>query len=187
MSEQDNRPLDGTSPTPEENLESEIEINLDEETIEDDSQDETVEELKAKLAKKDETIRQVLARAKKAEAEKKQNFNKTEPKKGKDDIRQTVQELQLAEQKRQFGYTNKLSPEETDYLFKINANPSSELLNDPFIKGGLEAIRKSKRVEENTPAFGSRSQRFELPKKENLTPQDKQEQFDAYKKNRFGK
>lgn len=186
MSEQDNRPLDGTSPA-EEVAEENLEINLDEEMIEDEPT-ENVEELKAQLAKKDQAMKQILARAKAAEAKTK-NINKPEPKKGrdKDDIRETVEQLRLAEQKRQFGYANKLSPEETDYLFKLSPTPSSELLNDPFIKGGLEAIRKSKRVEDNTPALGSRSPRFELPKKENMTPADKQKAFEEHMQSKFRK
>lgn len=183
MSEQDNSQLEGTNPAPE----ADLEINLDEEVIEEPTED--VDSLKEQLAKKDQIIKQVLARAKKAEAERK-NINKPEPKeskKEKDDIRQTVAELQLAEQKRQFGYANKLSPEETDYLFKLNSNPTSELLNDTFIKGGLEAIRKEKRVEANTPSLGSRSQKFELPKKADMTPAERQQAFDEYRKARFGK
>lgn len=167
MSEQDNSQLDGTNL----DTDNDLEINLEEE-IEDDSQDE--------LAKKDEIIKQLTARAKKAEAISK-NFKNKEPKeKESDDIAQTVQELKLAETKRQFGYSNNLSPEETDYIFKVNPTPSSELLNDPFIKGGLDAIRKVKRVDANTPASGSRSPKFQLPKKEDLTIEDKQKAFEEY-------
>lgn len=185
MSEIDNSQLDGTNLATEDTNNEEIEINLEEETIEDDGKT----DLEKELAKKDSIIRQLTARAKKAEAERK-NFNKPEPKtvkEGKDDIRQTVAELQLAEQKRQFGYANRLSPEETDYLFKLNSSPTSDLLNDPFIKGGLEAIRKEKRVEANTPSLSSRSQKFELPKKADMSREDKENAFAEYRKARFGK
>lgn len=176
MSEQDNREQELSNP------EEQIDINLDEEVIEEESEDS--EDKDAIIAKKDSVIKQLTARLHKKNSENK-NFNKPEPRKeSKDDIRQTVEQLKLAESKRQFGYANKLSPEETDYMFKINPNPTSELLNDPFIKGGLEAIRKSKRVEENTPRFGSRSQRFEVVNKKDMTADDKQKAFEEFMKSR---
>jgi hypothetical protein len=174
MSEQD-QPLEGTN----QETEAEIDFNLEEEEISED-QDEIIK-------KKDEAIRQLTARAKKAEALAKNITNQSRKAevKGEDteDIKQTVQELKLAETKRQFGYANGLSPEETDYLFKISPNPSKELLEDPFIKGGIEAIRKTKRAEQNTPALNSRSPRFEVPKKKDLTLDDKQKAFEDYMSN----
>ncbi len=131
------------------------------------------------IARKDAIIRQLTARAKKAEA-KVEPRQITKEDKGNDDIRQTVQSLQLAETKRQFGYQNGLSPEETDHIFKINSNPTKEILEDPFVKGGLQAIRAKRRVEDNTPQTSSRSPRFELPKKEDLTPDDKQKAFEDF-------
>lgn len=173
MSEQDNSQQEGINP----DTEAEIDIDLDSEVITEDS-----EEI---IKKKDEAIRQLTARAKKAETLVKQ-FNSKSPEKEEkkepisDEVVKTVQELKLAEVKRQFGYQNGLSPEETDYLFKLNPTPNKELLEDPFVKGGLEAIRKAKRVESNTPSMNSRSPRFEVPKKKDLTPEDKQEAFDKY-------
>lgn len=189
MSEQDNRELEHLNP---ELTDEEIEslLNSDESEESEEESDEMPESVKEMLAKKDAMIRQLHARAKKAESEKK-NFNnqpKRESKKVEtDDIRDTVISLKIAEQKRQFGYENGLSPEETDYLFKINPEPTKELLQDPFIKGGLEAVRAKKRAESNTPSLNSRSPRFELPKKKDLTPDDKQKNFESYMKSRFNK
>lgn len=171
MSEQDNSQLDGNEP-----------VITDEEIdaiLKDEPKSEIPDEVQKQLERKDAIIRQLTARAKKAEA-------KPEPRqiikedKGNDDIKQTVQSLKLAEDKRQFGYQNGLSPEETDYLFRFNPNPTKELLDDPFIKGGLQTIRAKKRVEDNTPSTSSRSPRFELPKKEDLTPDDKQKAFEDF-------
>ena len=169
MSEQDNR-------------ESEL-LNTEEVEIDLDSEVETtedVEELKAQLQKKDEIIRQTLARAK--NAEQKIKITKPEPKAkvDNDDIYKTVSELKLAEQKRQFGYENSLSPEETDHIFKLNPNPSKETLDDVFVKGGLEAIRNKKKLEANTPALSSRSPKFQVPSKKDMTPADKQKAFEEY-------
>jgi len=103
-----------------------------------------------------------------------------------DDIRLTVKELQLAEKKRQFGYENGLSPEEADAVFKLTPNPTKEVLEDPFVKGGLASLRAKKRVAENTPS-SSRSASFKLPNKEAITADDKQKAFDEYRKAKLGR
>lgn len=168
MSEQDNSQLDGNEP-----------VITDEEIDAILKEPEDKPQVDPEIARKDAIIRQLTARAKKAEA-KVEPRQITKEDKGNDDIRQTVQSLQLAETKRQFGYQNGLSPEETDHIFKINSNPSKEILEDPFVKGGLQAIRAKRRVEDNTPQTSSRSPRFELPKKEDLTPDDKQKAFEDF-------
>lgn len=171
MSEQDNSQLEGNEPV----ITDEEIDNLLKEA---DEPTEIPEEIKKQIEKKDSIIRQLTARAKKAEAVREPRQFKKEDK--TDDIRQTVQSLQLAETKRQFGYQNGLSPEETDHIFKINSNPTKEILEDPFVKGGLQAIRAKKRVEDNTPSSSSRSPRFELPKKEDLNADDKQKAFEEF-------
>ena len=168
MSEQDNSQLDGNEP-----------VITDEEIDAILKEPEDKPQVDPEIARKDAIIRQLTARAKKAEA-KVEPRQITKEDKGNDDIRQTVQSLQLAETKRQFGYQNGLSPEETDHIFKINSNPTKEILEDPFVKGGLQAIRAKRRVEDNTPQTSSRSPRFELPKKEDLTPDDKQKAFEDF-------
>lgn len=153
-----------------------------EETVE--SSDETtpskeeVESLRAELEKEREAKRQLTARAK--QAEDKLKASKPLPTEGDEDIRKTVKELSLAESKRQFGYANGLSPEETDYLFKISPTPSKELLDDPFVKGGIQAIRAKRKIDNNTPSSTSRSPKFALPKKEDLTSDDKQAAFEKF-------
>ena len=168
MSEQDNSQLEGNEP-----------VITDEEIDAILKEPEDKPQVDPEIARKDAIIRQLTARAKKAEA-KVEPRQITKEDKGNDDIRQTVQSLQLAETKRQFGYQNGLSPEETDHIFKINSNPTKEILEDPFVKGGLQAIRARRRVEDNTPQTSSRSPRFELPKKEDLTPDDKQKAFEDF-------
>jgi hypothetical protein len=70
-----------------------------------------------------------------------------------DEIVTTVKNLELIEKKRQFGYENSLSPEETDFIFKFASNaPNKEILENPFIKSGLEGFRATKRLEKNTPS-----------------------------------
>jgi hypothetical protein len=129
----------------------------------------------------EEQFKTVWARAKAAEDKLKTYKPETKQvKKVDDDIRQTVSELKLAEQKRQFGYENGLSPEEADHIFRINPNPSKETLDDPFVKGGLEAIRAKKKLESNTPALNSRSPKFQVPSKKDMTAEDKQKAFEEF-------
>jgi hypothetical protein len=104
-----------------------------------------------------------------------------------DDIRLTVKELQMAEKKRQFGYEHGLSPEETDAVFKLTPNPTKEVLEDPFVKGGLASLRAKKRVAENTPSSSSRSASFKLTKKEEMSSDEKQKAFEEHISKRLGR
>jgi hypothetical protein len=144
-----------------------------------------------------ETNKKLFERAKKAEGFEKQadgtwvkkpkapveNKNLQTPKKEIDeDTKKTVANLALAEEKRQFGYSNGLSPEETDAVFRINPKPTKETLEDPFVKGGLEAIRAKKRVDNNTPNSSSRSaQPFTV--KPDASPAEKQKAHDDWVSN----
>lgn len=75
------------------------------------------------------------------------------PKETDPDLRSDVENLKQIEAKRQFGYENQLSPEETDFIFRTSqGKPTKESLNDPFVKAGLEGYRQTKRVSENTPS-----------------------------------
>jgi len=155
-----------------------LEVDLEEE---DDSSDELaqIKAEKERLERELGSLKRDFKKLTKAPLQK--------PNEDLDGIKSVVSKLQLAEQKRQFGYENHLSPEEADYIFKVNPKPSKELLEDPFIKGGLEAIRAAKRVADNTPSTSSRSPRFEIPKKDDLTSDDKQKAFEDYLKEKFNK
>lgn len=70
-----------------------------------------------------------------------------------ENVKGTVAQLALAEKKRQFGYEHGLSPEETDKVFQLTGNnPTKEVLDDPFVKGGIETLRAKKKLAENTPS-----------------------------------
>jgi len=163
------------APVEETTIAPELEINLDEETAE--PQVETVPKSQ---------YSQVFARMKKAEEALKSVQTKKPLEEKHDDIRSTVAELKLAETKRQFGYEHGLSPEETDFVFKINGKPTKEALDDVAIKGALQAIRSQKKVADNIPR-ASRSSGFTLPtKKTPLTADEKQEAFDKAKREKLG-
>jgi hypothetical protein len=177
MSEQDNQVTDSATietPVEETTKAPELEINLDEETAE--PQVETVPKSQ---------YSQVFARMKKAEDALKLQTKKpleTKP----DDITSTVKRLELAETKRQFGYEHDLSPEETDFVFKLNSKPTKEMLEDVAVKGALTALRSKKKVEDNIPR-ASRSAGLNLSTaKKPLTSEEKEEAFEKYKKEKLG-
>lgn len=102
-----------------------------------------------------------------------------------DDIRTVVSSLQMAEKKRQFGYENNLSPEEVDAVFQMKPDATKEDLNNPFIKGGLSAIRKEKRLKENIPSPSSNSS-FVSKDFQTKSREEKQIEFQKYMKSKFG-
>lgn len=116
---------------------------------------------------------------------KKQRLDKKEPqrplqtKKNEelDSIKQDLSELKQERLKRQFGYENGLSPEEVDVIFRFNPNPTKEVLEDDFIKGGLDKIRAKKRVEANTPGSSTASGRITPPKPLTEMTADEKQKF----------
>ena len=103
------------------------------------------------------------------------------------DLHQTVKQLSEAEKKRQFGYRHGLSPEETDAVFKINPNPSKEDLDDPFVKGGLDAIRAKRRVQSATPSSSGGSNRVEVTKLKDMKPEEANLAYKKMMEARLGK
>jgi hypothetical protein len=96
-----------------------------------------------------------------------------------EEVVQTVRKLEVAEQKRQFGFENNLSPQETDMIFKFtNGKPTKEVLDNPFVKSGLEGLRATKRIESNTPSSNSRSPIFQGKKFEDLDPSELKKSYE---------
>lgn len=133
----------------------EEETKNEEEESEDTESDESEEDSEEEESEGDdlEELRQENAKLKRL-------LNKKNKKKSKEsksdevdeDIRQDVEQLKLSETKRQFGYKHNLSPLEVDKVFSIDSNPSKETLEDPFVKAGLQALRRQSKVKENTPS-----------------------------------
>lgn len=137
-----------------EEQEEDLDLNLEETPEDTDPEEEMVTVSKKKL----QTLQIQRNKWKeKAQTPKTEQITQA-PQEVPEDITVTVKGLAIAEKKRQFGYQNGLSPEETDAVFKIDPNPTKETLKDPFILGGLEHIRKQKRVEDATPSSSKRSQ-----------------------------
>lgn len=77
-----------------------------------------------------------------------------------DDISKRLSTLELEKEKRQFGYENNLSPEETDrvFIFAQGANKQpKDVLSDPFIKSGLASLRATNKTSSATPRPSSRA------------------------------
>lgn len=81
-------------------------------------------------------------------------------------IEENQKKIDLIERKRQFAYENNLSPRETDIVFRYTKRPTAKILQDPFVKAGLEAIRKSQNVKNNIPGSGGGRPTFKVGDKE---------------------
>lgn len=138
-------------------MENDKKLELELDTIEDNQEETTTEETTedvVTIPKKEFTVYRRKAMAYDATKRSPITKTKTEP---DNELVKTVERLELSDRKRQFGFENGLSPEETDYVFTFSANkPSKDTLEHPFVKAGIESLRKSKTVEMNTPS-GSRS------------------------------
>ena len=81
-----------------------------------------------------------------------------------DETKKRLDNLELSEKKRQFGFKHNLSPVEVDRVFQINPNPTEETLDDPFVRGGLKSVRAAQKAKDGTPP-PSNSSHVTVPKK----------------------
>lgn len=96
-----------------------------------------------------------------------------------DDITATVQQLKLAEEKRQFGFENSLSPQETDLAFKFSGGkPDQKILEDEFFKGGLESMRSRQRLANNTPGASTGGMSYQGKSFTELSEPERQKAFE---------
>lgn len=100
-----------------------------------------------------------------------------------DETVKTVQRLALLEEKRQFGFDNGLSPEETDAVYKFSSgNPTKETLEHPFVKAGIESLRSQKKLESNIPGSTSRSPIFSDKNFAEMTDDERRSSFEQASK-----
>lgn len=104
-----------------------------------------------------------------------------------DEVVETVKSLKMLEDKRQFGFENGLSPQETDYAFKFSSGkPTKEILEDPFFKAGLDGLRTKQRLENNTPSSSSRSAIFQNKEFKEMSDDERRKAFEeAASKRKF--
>lgn len=101
-----------------------------------------------------------------------------------DPINSRIDQIELRDAKREFGYEHNLPPKAVDLVFKLTDNkPSAKSLKDPFIAGGIERIKNQNNLRDNTPS-GAGADSFEVGGKkfEEMTPEEKQKNFSGKQK-----
>lgn len=97
-----------------------------------------------------------------------------------DAVKSSLGKLEQIEQKRQFGYSHKLDPEEADQVFAfaqgMGISPK-DALEKPFLKAALEAGRAQKRAEGAIPGASHRSPTVEGKSWNEMKPDDRRKNF----------
>lgn len=146
-----------------------------------------VDKLKALISEKKklaEANPKLFERAKNAEAKAKE-LKPTESiiHEQNDSVLKDLSELKLAESKRQFGYENGLSPNQTDKVFQLTQNnPTKDILEDDFVKAGLRALEAKKRVESNVPSGNAKTVTIKGKAFSDLSRDEKEKNFGDYMK-----
>lgn len=99
-----------------------------------------------------------------------------------DDLHKTVAELKIANEKRDFGYRNQLSPEETDTVYALahgKGKKPEDILEDNFFKAGLDASRKAAQTAAATPGSSPRAPRVEGKTFKEMNMKDREKNFHA--------
>jgi hypothetical protein len=94
-----------------------------------------------------------------------------------------IKKLELAEEKRQFGYLNNLAPEETDHVFAYaqgNGIKPSDALARPFIKTAIEAMRQEAKIGNATPGPSSKAPMVEGKSFSEMKDDDKRANFGKF-------
>jgi hypothetical protein len=97
-----------------------------------------------------------------------------------DEINTRLSAVELSEQKRQFGHAKGLSPEEVDHVFTyangVGKKPE-EVLEAPFVKAGLEALRTETRTHSAIPGPSNRSPKVGGKAFSEMTEKEREESF----------
>lgn len=158
----------------------EVVVEQEEQTTEEELQEE--EENLVKIPKEKFTHMQRKAMAYDA-MKKNSKPLQAKPEPFDEDVIKKVNKLEMIEAKRQFGYEHNLSPEETDFIFKFSGNkPNKEILDNPFVKSGLEGFRASKRLEANIPSSSSSSKVFQGKDYAEMTDDERRKAFEEASK-----
>lgn len=154
---------------------------------EEDVEELSAEELKAKLAKRDELLKEAIKTKKnwrtkyeelasKAKPDSLPTPTPTEP----DEVKARIAKLELEAEKRQFGYKNGLSPEETDKAFAYAKGADmkpEDVLQDDFFKKGLDALRAQNGQDSNTPRTSRRLPKVEGKTFAEMTPEERKKNW----------
>jgi len=160
---------------PEEEVDEEV---TEEELVEAEEADEPVEEPEEESDETDWKAEALKYKAIAIRNKKKKDINtkinsKLETKAQSPDVTDRISNLELAEQKRQFGYEHGLSPVETDRVFSLDSEPSEKTLKDTFVKAGLKALREKAKLANNSPAISAKSSVLNRVKIKDMSTEDK--------------
>ena len=131
---------------------------------------------KAKDPKTGKTFADLFAEASKSHSQP----NPNPPAEGTDETVTRLAALEAAEEKRQFGHANGLSPEETDHAFALAKGMGKKpeaVLDTQFFKAGVEQMRKTARTSDATPGPSSRSPIVEGKTFAQKTPEERKRDF----------
>lgn len=98
-------------------------------------------------------------------------------------LRADVEDLKTEREKRQFGHSHSLSPEETDRAFALAkgmGKKPTEILEDDFFKSGLQSLRDQQRAAGAIPGPSSRSPMVDGKSFSELKREDKIKNFDKF-------
>lgn len=183
MNDEQNLDLD-VSQDETETLDEESTDSVDEEQVSDseeslEAEDDSEIDWRTRAIKAEKAIENAKKAQKQEAKPVKKSANALNP---DEDIRAEIAALKLAERKRQFGYEYGLSPKETDKVFQVNPDPDADTLKDPFIKAGIEALRRQERVANNSLSPSAKAGTFSPKKFSKLTPQEREAEFKKYMK-----
>lgn len=164
----------------------ELDDDIDYDTLK-EKYDDVIKKSKTLFAQK-EHFKTKFQKASEQKREETPQINKKDTVDPDDDIKLKVNNLELAETKRAFGYENNLSPKETDYVFRFAGNSDpKQALEDPFIKAGIEAMRSEEKVKNATPSSGGSSGKFTPPKiGDKASESEKQDAFQKFMSKKLG-
>lgn len=138
-----------------ENTVPQDETKNEEESFEEETQEESEEEEQEEESKEDVVTlsREEYNELAKAKRLAKKNFKKEEKadKPQDPDLESRLSNIESVEKKRDFGYRHNLSPEEVDFIYKVDPNLNPDTLKQDFVKYALQGYSKRKKVSENTP------------------------------------
>jgi hypothetical protein len=91
-----------------------------------------------------------------------------------------LKNLEAVEEKRKFGFTNGMSPEEVDHLFAyaqgVGMKPA-DAMQTPFMKAGLKAFKEENRTASAIPGPSSRSPVVEGKRFGEMKPDEQKKNF----------
>lgn len=90
------------------------------------------------------------------------------------DIQKDIAELKFSNKVTTFADENGLTKKAAEHVLKLYPNATTETLQDPFVKAGIEALVRKERVVENTPRGGNSKSQAPTKKLSEMTPEEKQ-------------